>query len=84
MIIQIYEIQTPQEAEKCIELGVNHLGSVLLSQDTWRIPELREVIRLSEGTDIKNSIIPLFLDRNTPLCPFLPKSHRYRRKRKRP
>jgi phosphoribosylanthranilate isomerase len=65
MIIQIYEIQTPQEAEKCIELGVNHLGSVLLSQDTWRIPELREVIRLSEGTDIKNSIIPLFLDRNT-------------------
>jgi phosphoribosylanthranilate isomerase len=65
MIIQIYEIQTPQEAEKCIELGVDRLGSVLLSQDKWRIPELKEVVRLSDGTDIKNSIIPLFRDRDT-------------------
>ena len=32
MITQIYEIQTPQEAEKCIELGVDQIGSVLLSQ----------------------------------------------------
>ena len=65
MIIQIYEIQTPQEAEKCIESGADHLGSVLLSQDKWRVPELREVVRLSDGTDVKNSIIPLFRDRDT-------------------
>ena len=64
MIIQIYEIQTPQEAEKCIELGVNHLGSVLLSQDTWRVRELKDVVRLSDGTDMKNSIIPLFRDKD--------------------
>jgi phosphoribosylanthranilate isomerase len=65
MIIQIYEIQTPQEAEKCIELGVDHLGSVLFSQDKWRVPELKEVVRLSGGTETKNSIIPLFQDRDT-------------------
>lgn len=65
MIIQIYEIQTPQEAEKCIELGVDHLGSVLLSQDRWCIPQLKDIVRLSEGTEIKNSIIPLFWDRDT-------------------
>jgi phosphoribosylanthranilate isomerase len=62
MIIQIYEIQTPQEAEKCIELGVNHIGSVILSQDEWRIPLLRETVRLSKGSDAKSSLIPLFHD----------------------
>ena len=60
MIVQIYEIQTPQEAEKCIETGVDHIGSVLLSQNNWRIPSLKEVFLLSERTEIKNSLIPLF------------------------
>ncbi len=62
MIVQIYEIQSPQEAEKCVELGVDHIGSVVLSKDTWREPSLKEAIRLSEGTDVKNSLIPLFQD----------------------
>jgi len=62
MIIQIYEIQTPQEAEKCIELGVDHIGSVVLSLDEWRIPLLKETVRLSEGTDVKSSLIPIFHD----------------------
>ena len=65
MIVQIYEIQTPQEAEKCIELGVNHLGSVLLSQEEWRQPPIKEVIHLSVGADAGNSLIPLFEDRDT-------------------
>ena len=65
MIVQIYEIQTPQEAEKCIDLGVDHIGSVILSQDEWRIKTLREVTHITERTDIKNSIIPLFQDRDT-------------------
>lgn len=60
MIIQIYEIQTPGEAEKCIELGVDHLGSVLLSQDEWRLQVLREVTRMSERADVKTGLIPLF------------------------
>ncbi|MCP4668991.1 MAG: hypothetical protein GY849_21855, partial [Deltaproteobacteria bacterium] len=65
MIVQIYEIQTPQEAEQCIELGVDRLGSVLLSQEAWRQPSLRDVMRLSEGTDADNSLIPLFQDHDT-------------------
>ena len=60
MITQIYEIQTPEEAEKCIELGVDRIGSVLLSQDMWRQPAIRDVIRLSNGTGSQNSLIPLF------------------------
>ena len=65
MITQIYEIQTPQEAEKCIELGVDQIGSVLLSQGDWRVEVLREVTRICERTDIKCSLIPLFQDSNT-------------------
>lgn len=65
MIVQIYEIQTPKEAEQCIFLGVDHIGSVLVSGETWRIPTLREVMRLSEGTRARNTLIPLFEDRDT-------------------
>ncbi len=65
MIIQIYEIQTPQEAERCIELGVNHIGSVVPSLDEWRVPLLRETVRLSEGSGVKSSLIPLFHESDT-------------------
>ena len=60
MIVQIYEIQTPEEAEKCIALGVDHVGSVILSEEAWQQPAIREVIRRSQGTSVMNSIIPLF------------------------
>ena len=60
MIIQIYEIQTPREAEQCIEAGVNHIGSVILREEEWRIPEIKDTITVSSGTNVKNSIIPLF------------------------
>ncbi len=65
MIVQIYEIQTPREAEKCIELGVNHLGSVILSLEAWRQPVLRETVRLTEGAKAKSSVIPLFREFDT-------------------
>lgn len=65
MIVQIYEIQTPREAEKCIELGVEHLGSVILDQDEWRLPILKEAVRLTRGTRHKSSMIPLFQDLDT-------------------
>ena len=67
MIVQIYEIQSPREAERCIEAGVDHIGSVVLSQAEWMQPELREVVQVSDGSRVKNSIIPLFQDLNT-LC----------------
>jgi phosphoribosylanthranilate isomerase len=65
LIVQIYEIQTPQEAAACIDLGVDRIGSVILSEKDWKRPEIREVIRLSEGTQTTNSLIPLFCTRAT-------------------
>jgi phosphoribosylanthranilate isomerase len=67
MLAQIYEIQTPEEAEKCIDLGVDRIGSVLLSASDWKRPDIREVIGLSKGTGATNSLIPLFGDWDT-LC----------------
>jgi phosphoribosylanthranilate isomerase len=65
VIVQIYEIQTPQEAATCIDLGVDRIGSVILSEGDWKRPEIREVIRVSEGTQARNSLIPLFHTRDT-------------------
>jgi phosphoribosylanthranilate isomerase len=65
MFVQIYEIQRPQEAERCILLGVDRLGSVLLSEEEWKRPEIRELIHLSDGTKTKNSLIPLFQNTDT-------------------
>jgi phosphoribosylanthranilate isomerase len=62
MIVQIYEIQAPREAEKCIEAGVDHVGSVILSERDWRLPDLRETISVCDGAGVKNSVIPLFRD----------------------
>jgi phosphoribosylanthranilate isomerase len=60
MIVQIYEIQTPQEVEKCIESGVDHIGSVLSSKEAWRQPQLKEAFQVSKEAGVKNSLIPLF------------------------
>jgi len=60
MIVQIYEIQTPVEAEGCIEAGVDHIGSVILDKREWKQPVIRDAIRVSDGTSVKNSVIPLF------------------------
>ena len=65
IIIQIYEVQTPSEAEKLIALGVDHIGSVIVSQKKWKIPVVKETINLSESTAGKNSLIPLFNDLET-------------------
>jgi len=67
MLSQIYEIQTPEEAERCIALGVDRIGSVLLSAAEWKHPEIREVTRLTDGSKTRNNLIPLFTDWDT-LC----------------
>ncbi|MBW2216740.1 MAG: hypothetical protein JRF34_06050 [Deltaproteobacteria bacterium] len=51
MIVQIYEIQEPYEAQKCIELGVDTIGSVLLSTDAWHISTLPNVDILYKALD---------------------------------
>ena len=67
MIIQIYEIQTPAEAEAMIELGVDHIGSVILSETDWKIPELKETLTFIRSSPAKSSLIPLFNSLNTVL-----------------
>jgi phosphoribosylanthranilate isomerase len=60
MIVQIYEIQTPEEAAKCIEVGVDHVGSVLLPETGWKNQVLKKTLGITEGTPSKNTLIPLF------------------------
>jgi phosphoribosylanthranilate isomerase len=59
IIVQLYEIQEPREAERLIEMGVDHIGSVLLSPDGWKIPAIREVVRLVRQSPSRSSLIPL-------------------------
>ena len=65
MIVQIYEIQDPKEAEACIDSGVDHIGSVILSKEAWRLPPIKETIRVSREAGVKNSLLPLFRDEET-------------------
>lgn len=60
MIVQIYEIQTPFEAEKLIELGVDHIGSVVDSEKYWKSSSIRETIHLTQSAGFQSSLILLF------------------------
>ena len=60
MIIQIYEVQTPVEAQSLIDLGVDHIGSVLVSETQWMVPELKETLDFVRSSPAKSSLIPLF------------------------
>lgn len=62
MLIQIYEIQTPDEARAMIDLGVDHIGSVLISGFQWKNPTLKSAIRMVREAGRKSSLIPLFGD----------------------
>jgi phosphoribosylanthranilate isomerase len=59
IIVQLYEIQEPREAEQLVEMGVDHIGSVILSPDQWKIPAIRDVVRLTRGSRAKSTLIPL-------------------------
>lgn len=60
MIIQIYEIQTPAEAVIMTELGVDHIGSVIISEAGWKIPEIKETLSAVRSASAKSCLIPLF------------------------
>ncbi len=60
MIVQIYEIQTATEAEVMIELGVDHVGSVVLSTEHCADTGLKETVQLVQTAGRKSSLIPLF------------------------
>ncbi len=60
IIIQIYEIQEPSEAAQLIEMGVDHIGSVVVSESEWRMPGIRDTIELVRRSGSQSSLILLF------------------------
>ena len=61
-IIQIYEVQKPKEAEALIDLGVDHIGSVLTDQNKWRNAAIRKTGQVIRQAGAKSGLIPLFKD----------------------
>jgi phosphoribosylanthranilate isomerase len=60
IIVQIYEVQTPLEAEALIELDVDHIGCVVVSEENWKLPQLKETIATVRSNAASSSLIPLF------------------------
>jgi phosphoribosylanthranilate isomerase len=60
IIVQIYEIQDPGEAESLVEIGVDQIGSVIVSETEWKIPGVKDTIRQVRSAAAKSSLIPLF------------------------
>ena len=60
IIVQIYEIQTPSEAESMLDLGVDHIGTVITSEADWKKSNIKETVRLVNSESAQSSIIPLF------------------------
>jgi phosphoribosylanthranilate isomerase len=61
-IIQIYEVQRPAEAAAITALGVDHVGSVLLSADKWKVPAIRKTVQAVQQAGAASVLIPLFND----------------------
>ena len=61
-IVQIYEIQTPDEARALIEMGVDHIGSVIPSIQARHNPIIRETVSLVREKGAISSLIPLYSD----------------------
>ncbi|RPH88205.1 MAG: hypothetical protein EHM66_01350 [Deltaproteobacteria bacterium] len=61
-IIQIYEVQKPKEAEAVIDLGVDHIGSVLTDQNKWRNAAIRKTGQVTRQAGAKSGLIHLFKD----------------------
>jgi len=60
MLTQIYEIQTPTEAEAVIGLGVDHVGTVLVTPEKWKVGEIADTRRVVRELGAQSSLIPLF------------------------
>ena len=43
-----------------VDLGVDHIGSVILSVEPWRNPELKRTVAVVQAAGRKSSLIPLF------------------------
>lgn len=61
-IIQIYEVQKSGEAEILAELGVDHIGSVLVSEGRWKQPAIKRTIQTVQNGGAKSGVIPISKD----------------------
>lgn len=61
-IVQVYEIQSPQEARALVEMGVDHVGSVITGLDTRRDPIIRQTVDVVRNLGAISSLIPLYTD----------------------
>ena len=48
------------EAEALIELEVDNIGSVVVSEENWKLPQLKDTIKTLHSTAAKSSLIPLY------------------------
>ncbi len=60
LIVQIYEIQEPFEAELMIDAGVDHIGGVILSENNIKDEQLKASVKLIKDSDSLSSLIPLY------------------------
>lgn len=63
-VVQVYEIQTPDEARAMIGLGVDHIGSVITSRQDRHNPAIRETISVVRKMGAISSLIPLYADQD--------------------
>jgi phosphoribosylanthranilate isomerase len=60
--IQIYEVQKPAEARALAAMGVDQIGSVLVSEDRWKQPAIRRTVQAVQDAGSKSGIIPISKD----------------------
>ena len=60
IVVQIYEVQDPEEARALVALGVDHIGSVIVSESDWKLSAVRDTIHSVKNAGAKSSLIPLF------------------------
>ncbi len=60
ILIQIYEVQDPAEAKALVNIGVDHIGSVIVSEMNWKMPGVKQTIELVRSLSAKSSLIPLY------------------------
>jgi phosphoribosylanthranilate isomerase len=72
LVTQIYEIQTPAEAGAMLAMGVDHIGTVLVSEADWKQREIAETLSLVADGGGVSSLIPLY---NTPETVFRTLDH---------
>ncbi|MGB5218460.1 MAG: hypothetical protein WBN66_09175 [Smithella sp.] len=61
-IIQIYEVQKPNEAEALVDLGVDHIGSVLTDSTQLKNATTRKTVKVIQQAGARSGLIPIFKD----------------------